>query len=295
MILIALSASRCKYWHCNFLSTISFMLLKKIFQTFCAFTLLGAAIALAAEPGGYEFIASVNGTPISKGLLELNLKNSISQGQKDSPELRQALKEELINRELISQAAVKEGLEKNIDLADQITQLKQTLLLQAFLESHFKKEPITDAKLREEYDKQKKLMGNSSTATQYKVSQIVLPSESLALAVVGRLQKGESFSKLAKENSIDGSSKEQGGSVGWILPQQILRPIADVMVNLNKGGISNSPIQVQGGWVIIKVEDKRTIKLPTFEEAKNQLRQTLVQQYLADTVKRLRETAKIVQ
>lgn len=243
----------------------------------------------------YEFVASVNGAPISKGLLELNLKGAISQGQKDSPELRQTMKDELINRELIAQAAIKEGLEKNIDLPDQITQLKQTLLLQAYLENHFKKEPITDAKLREEYDRQRKLMGDGSSATQYKVSQIILSSESGALGVITRLQKGESFSKLAKETSIDNASKEQGGSVGWILPQQILRPIADVMVNLNKGGISNSPIQVQGGWVIIKLEDKRTMKLPTFEEAKNQLRQALVQQYLAESVKRLRETAKIVQ
>ena len=243
----------------------------------------------------YEFIASVNGAPISKGLLELNLKNAVSQGQKDSPELRQALKDELINRELIAQAAVKEGLEKSIDLADQIAQLKQTLLLQAFLENHFKKEPITDAKLREEYERQKKLIGDNSTAIQYKVSQIILPTESEALGIIARLQKGESFTKLAKEVSIDNASREQGGSVGWILPQQILRPIADVMVNLNKGAITNSPIQVQGGWVIIKVEDKRTMKMPTFDEAKNQVRQALVQQYLVETVKRLRETAKIVQ
>lgn len=243
----------------------------------------------------YEFVASVNGAPISKGLLELNLKSTISQGQKDSPQLRQAIKEELINRELIAQAAIKEGLEKNIDLADQIVQLKQTLLLQAYLENHFKKEPITDAKLREEYEKQRKLMGDNPTAIQYKVSQIILPSESEALGVIARLQKGESFSKLAKETSIDNASKEQGGSVGWILPQQILRPIADVMVNLNKGAISNSPIQVQGGWVIIKIEDKRTMKVPTFDEAKNQLRQAVVQQYLAESVRRLRESAKIVQ
>lgn len=243
----------------------------------------------------YEFIASVNGAPISKGLLELNLKNAVSQGQKDSPELRQALKDELINRELIAQAAVKEGLEKSIDLADQIAQLKQTLLLQAFLENHFKKEPITDAKLREEYERQKKLIGDNSTAIQYKVSQIILPTESEALGVIARLQKGESFTKLAKEVSIDNASREQGGSVGWILPQQILRPIADVMVNLNKGAITNSPIQVQGGWVIIKVEDKRTMRVPSFDEAKNQVRQALVQQYLVETVKRLRETAKIVQ
>lgn len=243
----------------------------------------------------YEFIASVNGAPISKGLLELNLKNAVSQGQKDSPELRQTLKDELINRELIAQAAVKEGLEKSIDLADQIAQLKQTLLLQAFLENHFKKEPITDAKLREEYERQKKLMGDNSTAIQYKVSQIILPTESEALGIIARLQKGESFTKLAKEVSIDNASREQGGSVGWILPQQILRPIADVMVNLNKGAITNSPIQVQGGWVIIKVEDKRTMRVPSFDEAKNQVRQALVQQYLVETVKRLRETAKIVQ
>ncbi len=243
----------------------------------------------------YEFIASVNGAPISKGLLELNLKNAVSQGQKDSPELRQTLKDELINRELIAQAAVKEGLEKSIDLADQIAQLKQTLLLQAFLENHFKKEPITDAKLREEYERQKKLMGDNSTAIQYKVSQIILPTESEALGIIARLQKGESFTKLAKEVSIDNASREQGGSVGWILPQQILRPIADVMVNLNKGAITNAPIQVQGGWVIIKVEDKRTMRVPSFDEAKNQVRQALVQQYLVETLKRLRETAKIVQ
>ncbi|MBU3582008.1 peptidylprolyl isomerase [Polynucleobacter sp. AP-Capit-er-40B-B4] len=247
------------------------------------------------SPADYEFVASVNGSPISKGLLEFNLKGAISQGQKDSPQLRQAVKEELINRELIAQAAIKEGLEKNIDLTDQVVQLKQTLLLQAYLEDHFKKEPITDAKLREEYEKQKKLMGDNSTAVQYKVSQIILPSESEALGVIVRLQKGESFSKLAKETSIDNASKEQGGSVGWILPQQILRPIADVMVNLPKGSISNSPIQVQGGWVIIKLEDKRTMKVPTFEEAKNQLRQAVVQQYLAESIKRLRESAKIVQ
>lgn len=266
----------------------------KIFKVIALYLVLVVCLkpVFAAD---YEFVASVNGAPITKGLLDLNLKGAIAQGQKDSPELRKALTEELINRELIAQAAIKEGLEKNIDLPDQITQLKQNLLLQAYLENHFKKEPITDAKLREEYEKQKKLMGDNSTAIQYKVSQIILPTESEAKGAIARVQKGESFSKLAKEVSIDNASKEQGGQIGWILPQQILRPIADVMVNLNKGAVNNSPIPIQGGWVVIKVEDKRTMKVPTFDEAKNQIRQALVQQYLQETVKKLRETAKVVQ
>lgn len=266
----------------------------KIFKTIALYAVL-MVTAYPVFAADYEFVATVNGAPITKGLLDLNLKGAISQGQKDSPELRKVMTEELINRELIAQAAIKEGLEKNIDLPDQITQLKQNLLLQAYLENHFKKEPITEAKLREEYDKQKKLMGDNSTAIQYKVSQIILPTESEAAGIIARLQKGESFSKMAKEYSSDGSSKEQGGAIGWILPQQILRPIADVMVNLNKGAVNNSPIQIQGGWVIVKVEDKRTMKVPTFDESKNQIRQALVQQYLQETVKRLRETAKVVQ
>jgi peptidyl-prolyl cis-trans isomerase C len=268
-------------------------LTKIYFLAICVFTT--SSIYAQNSKIDFEFVASVNGAPITKGLLEINLKTAIAQGQKDSPALRKALTEELINRELIAQAAIKEGLEKSIDLPDQITQLKQNLLLQAYLENHFKKEPITEAKLREEYDKQKKLMGDNSTAIQYKVSQIILPTESEAAGVIARLQKGESFSKLTKEKSIDNSSKEQGGQIGWILPQQILRPIADVMVNLNKGAVNNSPIQIQGGWVVIKVEDKRTMKVPTFEESKNQVRQALVQKYLQETVKRLRETAKVIQ
>lgn len=268
-------------------------LTKIYFLAICVFTT--SSIYAQNSKIDFEFIASVNGAPITKGLLDLNLKAAIAQGQKDSPELRKAITDELINRELIAQAAMKEGLEKNIDLPDQITQLKQNLLLQAYLDNHFKKEPITDARLREEYDKQKKLMGDNSTAIQYKVSQIILPTESEAAGVIARLQKGESFTKMAKDYSIDASSREQGGSVGWILPQQILRPIADVMINLNKGAVNNSPIQIQGGWVIVKVEDKRTMKVPSFDESKNQIRQALVQQYLQETVKRLRETAKVVQ
>ena len=243
----------------------------------------------------FEFVASVNGVPITKGLLDLNLKNALAQGQKDTPALRKTLIDELINRELVAQAATKEGLEKNIDLPDQITQLKQNLLLQAYLDNHFKNEPISEAKLREEYDKQKKLMGDGSTAIQYKVSQIILPTEVGAVDAISRLQKGEPFSKLAKEMSIDKATKSQGGAVGWIFASQILKPIADVMVSLDKGASSSVPIQMEGGWAIIKVEDKRTIKVPTFKEAKNQISQSLVQQYLQETVKKLRETAKVVQ
>ncbi len=242
-----------------------------------------------------DFFATVNGTPLTNGLLELNVKAAMAQGQKDSPELQRALKDELINRELLTQEAIKRGLDKDIDFRDQIAQLKQTLMIQAFLENHFQKNPISDAQLREEFDRQKKLIGEGASASQYRLSQIIVTTETDALDLIRRIQKGELFGKLAQEYSIDQASRANGGQIGWVLPGQVVPQVANVIVNMNKGAVTNAPIQTQGGWVIDKVDDKRPFKLPTFDEAKPQLRQAIVQQYLAETVKKLRESAKIIQ
>jgi peptidyl-prolyl cis-trans isomerase C len=204
----------------------------KIFRQAICLILLGAhsLVTMAADTKeGFEFVATVNGVPISKGLLDLNVNLAIGQGQKDSPQLRESMKNELISRELIAQAATKEGLAKDIDLTDQITQMKQTLLVQAYLEAHFKKNPISDAMLKEEYEKQKQALGGGTSVSQYKVSQIVLSNESAAIVVSGRLAKGDDFSKVAKEVSIDDATKAQGGSLGWVSQNQLLPAISTVM------------------------------------------------------------------
>ena len=243
----------------------------------------------------FEFVATVNGSAITQGLLHLNIRTLTAQGQKDTPELRQAIKEDLINKELIAQEATKLGLAKEVDFPDQITQLKQNLLLQVYLEDHFKRDPITDAKMREEYERQRKLMGEGSNGTQYRLSQILVSNETDALDLIRRIQKGELFGKLAQEYSIDAGTKSQGGSLGWVLPGQVIPAVANAFPSLTKGGITLTPIQTQSGWVILKLDDKRAFKIPSFEESKAQIRQAIVQQYVAETVKNLRTNARIVQ
>lgn len=243
----------------------------------------------------FEFVASVNGTPITQGLMNLNVRALVSQGQKDSPELRQAVKNDLINKELIAQEATRLGLASSIDFPDQIAQLRQNLLLQAFIENHFTKNPITETQLREEYNRQLKLMGNTSNAFQYRVSQIVVSTETDAMDLIRRLQKGDLFGRLAQEFSIDTASKSQGGSLGWMMIGQVVPPVASVLPTLAKGAFTIKPIQTSSGWVILKLDDKRPFKVPTFEESKPQLQQALIQQYLSQTIQGLRSNAKIVQ
>jgi peptidyl-prolyl cis-trans isomerase C len=242
-----------------------------------------------------EFVATVNGAPITQGLLDLNVQAAVNQGQKDTPQLRQAIKEELINRALIAQEAMRQGLDKEIDFRDLYTQLKQSLLLQAFIDNHLKTSPITEAKLLEEYEKQKQAMGGGNTASQYLLSQIVLSTESETIAVISRLQNGEPFAKVAKDVSRDSATKSQGGQAGWVVTSQVATPIADIMINLPKGSFSTTPIKLQGTYVVIKVDDIRSVKLPIFNAAKNQLRQELIQKYLSESIKKLRDGAKVVQ
>jgi peptidyl-prolyl cis-trans isomerase C len=83
--------------------------------------------------------------------------------------------------------------------------------------------------------------------------------------------------------------------VGWVSPAQLASPIADVVGTLGKGGYNKTPIKLSNAWVIIQVEDTRSSKIPSFDASKNQLRQAIIQQYLAETIKRLRETARVVQ
>ena len=149
-----------------------------------------------------HFFATVNNTMLTQGLLDLNIKAAVAQGQKNTPELQKALKDELINRELLAQQAERMDLEKGIDLDDQYTQLRQTLLIQALVENHFKQSPITDTQLRQEYDRQRKLTGDAASGYQYRISEIVVNNESDAIDLINRINKGELFGKLAQQYSI---------------------------------------------------------------------------------------------
>jgi len=272
------------------------MSLKKILlAALLALTMVNTPIANAQAKNDFEFVATVNGTPITKGLFDLNLKAAITQGQKDTPQLREAIKNELINRQLIVQEVLREGLEKNVDLEDQITQMRQNLYLQVYIDEYLKKDPITDQELLEEYNKQKQYLGGGDTATQYKMSQIALRSESESILVIGRLQAGEPFAKVAKDVSLDAATTAQGGSVGWVAPQQLAQPVANALGSLAKGNFTKTPIKVGDAWVIVRLDDTRSGKIASFEASKNQLKQAIIQQHMNDVIRRLRESSRIVQ
>ena len=254
--------------------------------------IVGLASPLAsAHTKPASAVASVNGVAIPQALLDQNVRVNIAQGQRDTPELRQAIRDELVNREVLAQESARLGLDKTADAQAQWAQVRQTFMVEILLNDYARRNPITEDALKAEFDRQIVAMKDEQ---QYRVSLIVTATEPEAKAILARLKKGEAFAKLASELSID-PSKKNAGEVGWVVAAQILPAISNVMVNLTKGSLSVAPIQTPAGWNIIKLEDKRAFVAPSYDLAKNDIRQMLLQKQRFDYVKTLRDKAKVVQ
>src|SRR5450830_589404 len=98
-------------------------------MTFKPAHLLVVLLALAAAPVMAQNVAVVNGTAIPSARVDEMVKQITSQqnAPKDSPELRQKVKEELITREILVQAADKAGLAKSEDVKSQMVMARQTI------------------------------------------------------------------------------------------------------------------------------------------------------------------------
>jgi peptidyl-prolyl cis-trans isomerase C len=261
-------------------------------QTFFrVFTALAAAALLLAAPAAMaqdtKKAAAKADAPAAKGkdlysqpVFDFMLKQRIAQGQPDSPELRQAVRDELNTRELLVREAKKKGLDKAPGMKTEMELSAQTVLVRAYMADYLKSHPISDEALHKEYDSIKAQMGDK----EYKVRHILVDNQAEAQEIVAALQKGEKFDTLAAARSKDTGSKTKGGDLDWNTPSNFVKPFGDAMVSLQKGKFTTTPVQTQFGWHVIEVDDIREAKVPSFDEVKPQLTQRMqgaeVDQYL---------------
>ena len=245
------------------------------------------APAKAAASSGKRVV--VNGVAIPQSRIEAMNKELTAQGQPDNPERQNAVREELVNREILAQAAQKRGLDKNPDIQAQMDMARQAVLVRALFESEIKQNPISDADLQKQYESFKGSMGSN----EYKVSHILVDKEDEAKQIIADLNKGGDFAKIAKEKSKDPGSKDNGGDLDWGPSARYVKPFADAVQSQPKGKVSAAPVKTDFGYHIIRVDDVRPLKVPEFNEVKEQFRQRAQQQQVQKMVMDLRQQAKV--
>lgn len=252
--------------------------------------MLAAAIVIAA-PVYAQNIATVNGKAITQKSLDQFVQLLVSQGASDSPQLREQVKQELINRQVMVQAAEKANLTKDAAISTELELARQGILVRALMSDYLKKNPITDAAIKAEYDKLKK---QQDGVLEYSVRHILVEDEKTANDLQTQLKnKSAKFEDLAKKNSKDPGSAEKGGDLGWAPASNYVEPFANAVKATTKGNLADKPVQSQFGWHVIEVVDARPVEFPPLAQVRPQLEEMMRQQALAGYQAELRNKAKI--
>jgi len=249
--------------------------------------LIGTMLSASALAAGNAFV-TVNGVAVSQNMANVFIAEQKAQGAPDTPELKNAVREELIRRELLLQEAKKAGLDKKPDIAAQAEAARQAFFVRAYVQEYVKKNPISDEQLKAQYETIKTQLGN----TEYKARHILVKDEADAKAIIDNLKKGAKFEELAKQ-SIDPGSKDNGGNLDWASAGNFVKPFSDALTGLTKGKYTETPVKTDFGYHIIMLEDTRPLTVPAFEEIKPRLLQQAQGQQINKMVDALRAKAKV--
>ena len=250
-----------------------------------------AAAPAAADVSAAPAVAVVNGVAIPRADYDAFLKNLL-QGKPVPPDLTAEQKnqvlDELITMQLVSTQAVKDGVDKDPEVAANLDVLRMRVLSDGESQKFLKGKDPSDAELHAEYDSDITAMDK----TEYHARHILVASKEKADQLIKKLKGGAKFEDVAKAESSD-NSKTNGGDLGWFTATRMVKPFADAVKALKKGETTPEPVQTQYGWHIIKLEDTREVTPPPFDQVKAQVSKNLIQKKLVAYVEEMKKTAKI--
>jgi peptidyl-prolyl cis-trans isomerase C len=232
---------------------------------------------------------TVNGQVQSNALAEILLRDQFARGASDSAELRQAVRDGLINQALIAQESLKAKLDLNPLLQAQIELAKQNILAQAWQQQILSEAPPKEEELKAEYDRQMARMNEKD----YLLRHLLVTQEATAKLLLEKIQTGTKIADLAKEYSQDPQSRERGGLTDWVNATDLSPALAQSVKTEAKGKLFPKPIKSDAGWHVLQVEDVRPFKAPSFTDVKPQLVTILARLALDARLKALRQEAKI--
>jgi peptidyl-prolyl cis-trans isomerase C len=259
---------------------------------FVAAAVLGsyAAHAQATPPAAQPNtpVAKVNGEDITQGELrfaEAEIGSELAGVPAESR--RRVLVEYLIEAHLMAQAAEKAQLAATPDFETRLKYYRMRALRDAYFENKVR-DGVGEAAAKTIYEDRVKSI---PVQQELRARHILVKTEDEAKKIAKEISGGADFAESAKKYSQD-SGGEGGGDLGYFSRGQMVKAFEDAAFGLEKGKVS-APVQSEFGWHLIKVEDKRDRQPPSFEDVKDQITTSLIQQKLQATVQEMRDTAKI--
>jgi peptidyl-prolyl cis-trans isomerase C len=270
---------------------------------FAAVSIGSASFAMAAEqtiadllnqpPPTNTVVARVNGVDIHRSEVIEQLRGLPAQVRQIP--LDQFIKvyyprliAQMVNDKLLVAAGRADKLADDKDVKAKVA-LYQDHAIEEVYVSRAVKAKITDKALHDRFEQ---MLKENPPQDEVHARHILVATEAEAKDIIAQLDKGAKFDALAKAKSSDSSAKD-GGDLGFFTRGDMVPEFADVAFNLKPGEYSKVPVKTQFGYHVIKVEERRQSKAPTFEESKEQLTQEMSEKVTETLVNDLKAKAKI--
>ena len=193
------------------------------------------------------------------------------------------LLDQMIDRKAIVIEARKEKLQNDPQVQRAIAHATDTALQNAVLSREIGP-LVTDAALHARYDQ---TIAGKTGEEEVHASHILVANEDEAKQIIADLNQGGDFAALAKQHSTDPAA-QQGGDLGFFKKADMVPEFAETAFALKAGEVAQSPVHTQFGWHVIKVIERRVAPAPTFEQARDEIRQQIIQ----DGIRKVVEKAK---
>jgi len=237
-----------------------------------------------------QVLAEVNGDTITTGDFNREMKNlpEYLKAMADTPDGRKEMLDTMVIREVILQQAAKDGLDKGPEMEEKLKEMKQRLIVEAFLKKKVESESkMTDADLQKFYEQNKEKF---KTGEQMKASHILVKTEKEANDVMAKIKAGGNFDELAKKYSVD-SSASRGGDLGWFGKGSMVPAFEKAASALKEGQVSPI-VKSDFGFHIIKLVGKRPAGYRPLEEVKDQIKGAIMPSKQQEVFLKLKEELK---
>jgi peptidyl-prolyl cis-trans isomerase C len=246
-------------------------------------------IASAEDKAATVVVAKVNGQAVTEADMRYAENELGGELANLPPEVkRRALAEYLIDNSLFADAAEAAKLSATPEYEQQMGYLKRRVLRELYFNKTLK-DTIKDDEAKKVYDER---VAKLQPEDEISASHILVDTEDKAKELKAKLSAGADFAQLAKENSTDTGSKDQGGALGFFGRGQMVPEFEAAAFKLEKGQISD-PVHTNFGWHIIKVDDKRKKEPPSFAAVKDTIMNSLIVRKAQDAATEMRGKAQI--
>lgn len=239
--------------------------------------------AVARVDGRTVWVSDVKREAVAQGLIgegePLDLQSDL---------FRQVL-QEVIDQKLLAAEAIKRKLDKDPLAQQRLAAARERILSDMLVEVVVEK-AVTQSAINDLYQEQLRLARNSD---ELKARQIVVPSQVQADEIKKLLASGASFDALAMQKSTDSATRFNGGDFGGYFTLDVMPEPYQAALKDAKVGDLIGPFAVDGGFAIVRVDEKRQEDPITLDAARPQIVRFLTYDKVRDLLERLRATAKV--